>query len=313
MNKAEQRVAVTGATGFIGKALCSQLVAKGFVVSALVRDESRAASLAEMGVVLIRGSLADPASLDTLAQTCNTVIHCAGAVRGDSQEAFDQTNVAGLGHLITEILAQPEPPALLMLSSIAAREPQLSWYARSKHRAEQLLHGAPPELDWTILRPTAVYGPGDKEMLPVFQWMSRGIALVPGDSNARVSLIHVDDVVSAIIACLNNTAVTTHTYTLADAQPGGYNWPELAAAAASVWKRKVRLLSLPSFLLNTIARVNLALSKIFGYAPMLTPQKLNELRHRDWGADTKEFSEISGWSAKISLVQGLEQIRDSVL
>ena len=313
MNKAEQRIAVTGATGFIGKALCSRLIANGFIVSALVRNENRAADLVEMGVALIPGSLDDPASLLTLAKNCGTVIHCAGAVRGASQQAFDHTNVTGLSHLLTAILAQAQPPALLVLSSLAAREPQLSWYAMSKHRAEQLLHDSPPELNWTILRPTAVYGPGDKEMLPVFEWMSRGIAPVPGETRARVSLIHVNDVVSAIVACLNVSGITAQTYTLADSQPEGYTWHELADTAAEVWQRKVRLLSLPSWVLNTVARVNFLFSTVMGYAPMLTPQKLNELRHLNWGTDTGKFCDATGWKPTVSLHQGLEEIRDSVL
>ena len=134
---------------------------------------------------------------------CAAVIHGAGAVRGNSQADFDRVNVAGTAALLGAISAQTRPPLLLLLSSIVAREPQLSWYAHSKWEGEQMLLQL-RDLDRVILRPPAVYGPGDKEMLPIFQWMHRGIALVPGSPEARTSLIHVSDLVDAIIACLRS-------------------------------------------------------------------------------------------------------------
>ena len=108
-------------------------------------------------------------------------------------------NVAGTANLLAAIQSQASPPDLL-LSSLVAREPQLSWYSHSKREGRNCCSSH--RLDWVILRPPAVYGPGDKEMLPIFQWMRRGIALVPGSPEARTSLIHVSDLVRAIIACL---------------------------------------------------------------------------------------------------------------
>ena len=98
--------------------------------------------------------------------------------------------------------AMPQPPRLLLLSSLAAREPELSWYAASKRGGEELLK-THTGLDWIVLRPPAVYGPGDKEMLPVFRAMSRGIAPVPGETTSRISLVHVNDLVMAVIALVS--------------------------------------------------------------------------------------------------------------
>ena len=106
------------------------------------------------------------------------MVHGAGAVRGNSQADFDRVNVTGTATLLDAIADLPSPPRILLLSSLAAREPQLSWYAHSKREGEQQLEKH-PRLDWVILRPPAVYGPGDREMLPLFQAMSRGSALVP--------------------------------------------------------------------------------------------------------------------------------------
>ncbi len=142
-----------------------------------------------------------------------------------------------------------------MLSSLAAREPNLSWYAASKRAGEALL-AQRPDLDWVILRPPAVYGPGDREMLPVFQAMARGIAPVPGAATARISLIHVTDLVTAVIACLASGAARGQTLTLCDGKADGYDWRDMADLVAAVWGRKVRLWQVPRWLLDSAAWAN---------------------------------------------------------
>jgi nucleoside-diphosphate-sugar epimerase len=308
-----RRVAITGATGFIGRVLCTRLRADGYPVSALVRNPALAADLAARGVTLIPGDLDDGDALRTLLDDCDVVIHLAGAVRGNSQQSFDHTNVRGTQNLLEALTSHKEIPGLLLISSLAAREPGLSWYARSKYQAEQCLHDAPPDLDWAIIRPPAVYGPGDKEMLPVFLWMARGIAPVPGDPAARVSLIHVEDLASAIVACLELPRLQHRTFTLDDGTPGGYDWDEMAAIAGDVWQRKVRLVRLPGPLLDVLARANLALSRALTYSPMLTPAKLRELRHPNWVVDNEGITAATGWQPRVRLSQGLEELRDSLL
>ncbi|HEY6131584.1 MAG TPA: NAD-dependent epimerase/dehydratase family protein [Halioglobus sp.] len=303
-------IAVTGATGFIGTCLCQSLLERGYQVRALVRNPAKAGHLASRGVALIQGDLNNPTALERLVTVSGAVIHCAGAVRGNSQEAFDQVNVAGTAALLTAMQALAQPPPLLLLSSIVAREPQLSWYARSKREGEKLL-GQSATLNWVILRPPAVYGPGDKEMLPIFQWMRRGIALVPGSPEARISLIHVSDLVDAIVACLQNEGANRQTLTLCDRKHNGYNWRELASVAAEYWSRKVRLWRIPPHLLDAVAALNSRAAGITGTAPMLTPPKLRELRHTDWVADNDAITAATGWTPRLELREGLQTLEIS--
>lgn len=280
---------------------------RGFRVRALARRPDRAQHLASQGVELIEGDLHDTAALQQLLDTSTAVIHAAGAVRGNSRQDFDRINVAGTGMLLAAISSQATPPRLLLLSSLAAREPQLSWYAASKRAAEKLLERH-QDLDWVVLRPPAVYGPGDKEMLPIFQWMARGIAFVPGSTSVRFSLIHITDLVSAIIACLQTPATRHQTLTLGDGKPGGYDWHEMAAIAAATFSRPVRLWPVPAWLLNTVARLNLAIARITGNAAMLSPPKLRELRHADWVTDNQAITAATGWTPQTGLREGLDQI-----
>ncbi len=288
------------------------MLEQGYQVRALVRNPAKAAYLATLGVTLIEGDLANASALEQLVTNSAAVIHGAGAVRGNSQADFDRVNVAGVAALLGTISAQSRPPLLVLLSSIVAREPQLSWYAHSKWEGEQLL-GQFAHLDRVILRPPAVYGPGDKEMLPLFQWMQRGIAVVPGSPEARTSLIHVSDLVSAIIACLQSEAANRQTLTLCDGKQHGYSWREIAGIAADHWSRRVRLWCVPSWLLNSVAALNSRIAGITDTAPMLTPPKLRELRHPDWVVDNNTITALTGWTPVVKLREGLEQLRISPL
>jgi len=292
--------------------LCQRLLELGFQVRALVRNPANATHLASRGATLIEGDLENTTALEQLVANCAAVVHSAGAVRGNSQADFDQVNVAGTANILHAISAQPRPPLLLLLSSIVAREPQTSWYARSKWAGEQLLPQY-AHLDWIILRPPAVYGPGDKEMLPIFQWMHRGIAFVPGSPEARTSLIHVADLVDAIIACLQSAGAKRQTLTLCDGKHNGYSWRDMASIAEQHWSRRVRLWCIPRWLLNSIAGLNSNIARITGKAPMLTPPKLRELRHNDWVVDNDAITSATGWIPTVGLRQGLEQLKISTL
>ena len=282
------------------------------MVRALVRNRAKASSLATQGIALIEGDLESASALNQLVCDCDFVIHGAGAVRGNSQGAFDRVNVLGTLALLNAIGAQPRPPKILLLSSLTAREPQLSWYAHSKYEGERLL-GQAANLEWIILRPPAVYGPGDQEMLPIFQWMQRGIALVPGSPEARLSLIHVSDLVNAIVVCLRSKGAIHQVLALCDGKDNGYSWRQLADIAAQHWSRKVRLWRIPAWLLNGVAAVNSNAAKITGKAPMLTPPKLRELRHEDWVVDNGPITTITGWAPKLELREGLDHLNLSTL
>ncbi|MCB1843200.1 MAG: SDR family NAD(P)-dependent oxidoreductase [Halioglobus sp.] len=307
MSQPTPLVAVTGATGFIGTALCQRLLAAGFAVRALARSEARSRHLVAAGVEVVTGDLNDGASLLRLLADSDYLVHAAGAVRGNSQQDFDRVNVAGTAAVLQALDAQARPPRLLLVSSLAAREPRLSWYARSKAASEALVRERTPE--GLILRPPAVYGPGDREMLPVFRAMARGFAPVPGQVEARLSLVHVSDLTQAIVACLRSPRTSGQTLTLCDGKQAGYSWLELAAAAEQVFGRRVRLWRVPGVLLDAIAGSNSALAAISGRAPMLTPPKLRELRHPDWVVDNDEITRLTGWTACVDLQTGLEELR----
>ena len=298
-------VAVTGGTGFIGESLCRSLLARGYRVRVLARNPRRAENLRSRGAELVQGSLDDGAALLRLLANSDAVIHCAGTVRGRTLADFTPANVEGIRNLLAALGQHDNHSRLLVLSSLAARQPELSPYAASKQMGEQLILESAAAIDVTVLRPPAVYGPGDKELLPLFRLMAGGLALMPGKPNDRVSLIYIDDLVEAVGAWLSLKKPPQQIFTLSDPATAGYSWAEIVGIASRVLKRKIRLLRTPAPAMNALASLNLTVSGLMGYAPMFTPSKLRELRHPDWSCDCLEFSRATGWHPQIPFEIGL--------
>jgi nucleoside-diphosphate-sugar epimerase len=284
------------------------LLTQGYAVRALVRSPHKASQTLPNTVELVEGDLNNRSALTELIRDCAAVIHSAGAVRGNSQADFDRVNVTGTANLLESITLLGQPLRLILLSSIVAREPELSFYSRSKRKGEDLLTKKHLDFEWVVIRPPAVYGPGDKEMLPIFQTMAKGLVTIPGAPEARTSLIYVSDLVAAIIACLHGDAAVGRVFEVGDTAPNGYSWLEMTVIAEKAFGRKIRLWQVPRWLLNSVARVNSYLAGLTGRDPMLTPPKLRELRHLDWVTHHTAISSATGWTPDVDLPEGLRQL-----
>ena len=300
-------VALTGASGFIGTALREQLVAAGYRVRALYRPRPGRVLQNAPGLEWIAGDVNDRDALSALLEGAEAVVHCAGAVRGARRSDFDRVNEQGVLDTVEAAKRTPGCRRFLLFSSLAAREPHLSDYAGSKRRGERALEANAGSLHWVALRPPAVYGPGDREMLPLFQGMARGFALIPGSGHGRFSLIHVADLASAVLVWLETGGDSANTYTLDDGHEDGYDWDTVLATASRVLRGNapIRRLPIPAPLLRLFAGTNLAAARLFGYAPMLTPGKVRELMHADWVCDGSAFARATGWRPAFDFERGL--------
>lgn len=297
-------VAVTGATGFIGSVLLRSLVKGGWKVKALTRSPRVDDEFTQW----IEGDLDNLDALRSLVKDVSAVVHCAGQVRGSSLEDFVHTNVEGTGNLVRASIQQSPPPRFLLISSLAARQPELSWYATSKRMAEQLVIDHSGIMPCAVFRPTAVYGPGDKEMSPLFRVTRRGILPMVGRPAMRFGLLHVSDLVAAIL-CWLSTKIPVHgVYELDDGMPGGYDSRSVAAIAQDVWKRPVHCIFLPTSLVSLIANLNLWSARLLHYSPMLTPGKVRELQHPNWVCDIAPLTQaLPNWQPCIRLRDALPQ------
>ncbi len=291
-----RRVALTGATGFIGTRLLEALIDAGFDVRALIRKAQPRRDKVEW----IVGHLQDETALALLVADADIAIHLAGAVRGATRADFDAVNVVGARNF-ARAAGHAGVARVLAVSTLAAREPSLSYYAASKREGEAVLRQFCS--DATVLRPPAVYGPGDRELMPLLNQMRHGLAAMPAH-RGRFSVIHVDDLVAAIMAWIDSD-VRGGTYELHDGKEDGYDWRTLRRTVAQVCGRRSVPVPLPRAVLAAVAIANVALARLFGYAPMMTPGKVRELFHADWVVGETVFEHDCHWRPAIDLAAGL--------
>ncbi len=308
-------VAVTGITGFIGGHLAGELIRRGWRLRVLVRQMPRfpgprfpepgLQGLAGPPVEVVQGSLSDPQALGVLVDGADAIVHLAGAIRGRNRHDFMVANAEGTAALGAAWRAHAPEARFLHLSSMAAREPGLSHYAASKHAAEERLRAVGAAADWRILRPAAVYGPGDRETLRIFRAASAPVQPMLNGGDARLTLIHVTDLVRAIAALLAaGRAWGCHEVT--DARHDGYSWDELARAAAAALGRTARPLPVPASVIRALGLVGDA-AALGGMAGMLTSQKAREILHRDWRSDPASQPPASQWRPEVTLEQGFAE------
>ncbi|MBV8973195.1 MAG: NAD(P)H-binding protein [Sphingomonadaceae bacterium] len=263
-------LAVTGGTGFVGSHLLPLAVAQGYSVRALARRPQPP----QPGVAWIAGDLAEPGAL---CEGVDAVVHIAGTINARDRAGFDAGNVAGTASIVAAARAAGVR-RFVHVSSLAAREPGLSDYGASKAAAEDVMRTA--GLDAAIVRPPGVYGPGDRETLPVFQMVARGLAVLPGPG--RFSLIEVGDLAAVL---LRVAASDRHGLAEVDDGHGGYSHAELALAIGDALGRRPRLLPLSTGVLRLGAGVATAVAKLRREMPKLSRDRARYLAHPDWTAD----------------------------
>jgi nucleoside-diphosphate-sugar epimerase len=292
-------IAVTGATGFIGRRLLQRLGEEGYRTRALTRRPMAASE----GVEWLLTALDDPDGLDRLLEGADALIHCAGAVRGARYADFEGVNVTGTAAVAEAARRCTSRPRMLLLSSLTAREPQLSHYARSKRAGEEILRRM-DDLEWNAFRVPAVYGPGDKELRPTLDGMRRGLATVPGHAG-RFALIYVDDLVDAMLGWLDTPTPSGAVFELDDGMPEGYDWNEIIGVVSALFGRRIVKLPLSHGLMLIPGYANLMLGRLTPHAPMLTPGKVRELFHEDWVVRDQRLKPLLGWQPRIGLAEGL--------
>jgi len=296
-------IVLTGGTGFIGSQLQQFLVSSGHTVTVYARERQGKKANILRGCSSVEGSLTDLEKIQELTSQCDLVIYCAGSVRGARPKDFFQANVAGLKTF--GLALATSGGRLLLISSLAAERPHLSDYANTKYLGEIVLKSV-ENLRWCILRPPAVYGASDTELRPLFTLMSKGIALITGPKDQRLSLLHVDDLARAVcVVVMSPSAFKSRKLTLHDGKEGGYCWSEIVKAVRPRGLTvKIRL---PQVLLIVFAKINMLLAATFGYLPMLSPGKVRELSEKAWVCDNTKISELCEWRPRVNLQQGIRK------
>jgi nucleoside-diphosphate-sugar epimerase len=293
--------AVTGATGFLGRHIVRALADEGWTVRALVRRDPIHETWRGLEPQVVFGDLADSAALARLCAGASVVVHAAGLIKARSRAAFFTANAEGSRRLALVMRESAPDARMVLVSSLAAREPQLSDYAASKRAGET----AAREIlgrRITVARPPAIYGPGDIETLALFRAAAKSSFLPVFDPSARIAMVHVEDAARAIARLAAEPQ--ENPVSPSDERPEGYSWRELMAEAARACGTTPRLVRVPAVFLSAAGLIG-GLARFMGSTPMLTPGKTRELLHADWSLPPGQ--RVPGASSTIGLSAGFRQ------
>lgn len=297
----DRLVAVTGATGFVGTHLVAALARRGWRLRLLVRRWSPLPSLAGVDAELVLGDVSSEPALRQLVAGADAVVHTAGLIKAKADRDFLSVNRDSAA-----LLSALAPDAhMLLLSSLAAREPQLSAYGASKRAGEAVV--ASRSGPWAIVRAPAVYGPGDRETLAYFRAVQSGIAPQPRLSEARLSLIHVADLAEAMALAVERPPANA-IYEIDDGR--AYTYADMAAAAGAALGRHPWRVAVPRRVMAAIAKWNELRQALGAGAQILTRGKVNEIFHPDWSAADRRLAAAIGFQPRYDLTSGF---RDTIL
>jgi nucleoside-diphosphate-sugar epimerase len=288
-------VALTGATGFVGRVTLDHLLAAGWTVRALARADQPK----RKGVTWISGALDRPDALAKLCDGAAAIMHIAAVVNAPDAAAFEAGNVIGTANILAAA-KEAGISRFLHISSLSAREPQLSHYGASKAKAERLV--ATSLIDWTIIRPPGVYGPGDVDVFEMFRMAQRGFCLLP--PAGKGSWIHVEDLARLLVAALPaHEDATARIFEADDGQQGGWSHAGFARAIGWALGKRVTTFSAPRPLLHLAAWGDRLLR---GKKARLTPDRASYMSHPDWVIDRNAAPPAALWHPQITTRDGLK-------
>lgn len=310
---------VTGGSGFIGRHLVNRLLAGGHEVRCLIRPS---------GGPPPPGAARHPVRFDiprSLLQCealdgADIVFHLAGATKAVSPAAFVEANVSPARHLLGALVARRLQPRFVFVSSQAAAGPApalhrpveemdpprpVEAYGRSKLEAERVVESFSDHVATTIVRPCAVFGAHDRDFLVLFRLADRGVVAYPGTATHWLSLLHVDDVVTGILAAATVPAAVGRTYFLAPSQP--VQWRELGRHVAAATGRAVRHVNVPPPLVRIASVAGDLAGRLMRRPTLANRYKAELARHPFWVCSADRARKELAFSATRSLPEAVAE------
>ncbi|MDI6800439.1 MAG: NAD(P)-dependent oxidoreductase [Thermodesulfovibrionales bacterium] len=308
---------VTGATGFIGSHLTDALLRNGFDVYCLVRKTSNLRFIEGLNVRLIHGDCTDRQSLNEAVKNIDYVFHLAGLTKACSEEDYFNANVKGTENIVRAVLDNnPRIRRFVYLSSLAAAGPScderplgedckmrpVSVYGKTKLEGEKIVLAHSKDLPSTIIRPPAVYGPRDKDLLVFFKMIRTGI--VPYWGRCYYSFIYIEDLINGIILSTLNTEAEGEIFFMSDGNI--YSSDDIIDAVSDAVQKKPLKLSMPRFIMPLLGFIS---EKTRG-VNIINPDKIKEMRHSYWICDVAKAVSVLKFKPKVKIKEGTRWTAD---
>lgn len=308
---------VTGATGFIGSHLADALVKEGFTVTCLVRNTSDLSYLEDLNVRLVKGDCVRKESLYEAVEGVDYIFHLAGLTKACRETDFIEANVEGTRNILKAVLEKNRGiKRFVYMSSLAAAGPSgngsplteecpaapVSFYGRSKLEGEKLVMGQRLEIPVAVIRPPAVYGPRDKDMLVFFKMLRSGIAPVWGKS--IYSFIYIEDLIRGILLTALEKNAEGEIFFMSDGVI--YSSDDVIDAIAdAVHKQPVRL-KIPRCVMSLAGLI----SERSGKSSIINADKIRELKHPAWVCDASKAAERLNFMPHVKIKEGARWTAD---
>ncbi len=318
-------ILVTGGSGFLGSHVIEQLSQAGRSVRALVRRSSDTKFLRTLSnVELFDGAVDDRASLERAVDGVEAVVHSAGLVKARSLEEFMRVNARGTENLLDVCVPRSgELKRFVQISSITVGGPSDAYgnavrvdatprpvtdYGRSKLAAELAVLSKKDQLKVTIIRPPAIYGPRDREILAFFKSIKLGVLPLLGSSQSKLSMTFGPDCARACVRAIDADVPSGSIFAVDDGAV--HTMAELISEAESAMgKRAFLRIPLPRRVVEAAALMSESYGKLTNKAMMLTRDKCNELFDQ-WVCDGEPARTQLGLSPSVSFSQGVKQTVD---
>jgi dihydroflavonol-4-reductase len=314
----KQTVFVTGGTGFIGSHTVEHLLREGYHVRCLIRsDQSNRRWLNGLPIEYVKGDLSDSESLLKCLNDVDYIIHIAGVTKAKRKSDFIIGNVKTTQNLLDAASHSRQLKKFCYISSLTAMGPSqtgipliedapchpITSYAKSKLDAEQACQHAMHRLPITIIRPPAVFGPRDTDILEVFKWVNHGIKPIIGSPEKTLSLIYAPDLACGIVQVTRSERTSGEIYNISD--PTIFTFSSIIDYLATLVQKRTIHVHLPKGLVYSMAGISQFIST-FGKKPaVLNIEKARDLIQKHWVCDPRKIKEHLGFQTSTSIYDGL--------
>lgn len=308
---------ITGATGFIGSHLAGALIREGFDVTCLVRNPANLRFLEDISVRIIKGDCTDRESLTDAVKGVDYVFHLAGLTKASSDEDFFNANVKGTENIVNAVIENnSDIKRFVYLSSLAAAGPScdgkplkedcnlmpVSVYGKTKLEGEKIVLAHKKDMPVTIVRPPAVYGPRDKDLLIFFKMVKSGI--IPYWGKCYYSFIYIEDLINGIILSALNRDAEGEIFFVSDGNI--YSLDNIIEAISDALQKRPIRFKIPKFVMPLLGFIS---EKANGIS-IINTDKIKEMKHSYWICDATKAIERLGFVPSIKIKEGVKWTAD---
>lgn len=314
---------VTGATGFVGSHLVDRLIEKNYEVYCLKRKTSSTKWLDGKNVKFVEGDLFSNEALENCIKEMDYVFHVAGLVKAKTKQGFYHGNTEATKNLL-EITykVNPDIKKFIFISSLAAAGPTLTdkakdendkpdpitTYGITKLKAEEEAEKYMDKFPVTIIRPPAVFGPRDTEILIYFKTFSKGLNSVIGLDAKYLSLVYVEDLVDGIVLAAENDIANGQKYFICLDKP--YNWDDIGTVTSKLLGRKAFKIRLPHSVVYSVGYLAQLFSTFSKNPATLNIEKCKDITQLKWVCSNEKAKKELGFKNKNTLEEGFKKTID---